>query len=287
MKILLLYFTGTYNTLYLTTLIKNHLLNNGNDVDSFDIASIKKVKFNDYDLIGIGYPIYCFNAPKIIEETFKKAKISNKKYFIYKNGRNYNKLNNASSNKLVNILNKKSNEFMGEYTYLMPSNIMYKSKDGFIKHLINYNLKHIKYMCKNLENKKTYKISLIEKVISFLGRFQRVICKTNIKSYKVIKNKCIRCRKCFNLCPTNNIVYNKQKRNYEFKNNCTMCMRCSYVCPTNAIKIGLIESFKISGTYDYLMISQIKDTYSFENEKERKYKKLKPYFDYINSLNIS
>ena len=48
MKILLLYFTGTYSTLYITTLIKNQLINLNHEVDVFSLAEtvapIKEVK---------------------------------------------------------------------------------------------------------------------------------------------------------------------------------------------------------------------------------------------------
>ena len=72
MKILLLYFTGTYNTLYLTTLIKNHLLVENNKVDVAIISDKLKVKTDGCDMIGIGYPIHAFNAPKIVEKVIKK-----------------------------------------------------------------------------------------------------------------------------------------------------------------------------------------------------------------------
>ena len=86
MKILLLYFTGTYNTLYLTTIIKNTLLTKGHSVDTFVLTDKIKYKVDDYDFIGIGYPLHAYNAPKIVEDKLKELKILNKKYFIYKNG---------------------------------------------------------------------------------------------------------------------------------------------------------------------------------------------------------
>ena len=72
MKILLLYFTGTYNTLFLTTLIKNRLLKDNHQVTTMNINDKLKVKFDSYDMIGIGYPIHAFNAPKIVEKVIKK-----------------------------------------------------------------------------------------------------------------------------------------------------------------------------------------------------------------------
>ena len=43
MKILLLYYTGTYSTLYITTLIKNQLINKGYEVDVLSVFEKAKV----------------------------------------------------------------------------------------------------------------------------------------------------------------------------------------------------------------------------------------------------
>ena len=79
MKILLLYFTGTYSTLYITTLIKNQLINLNHEVDVFPLAEKKKISTSKYDVIGIGYPIHAFNAPKLVEDKIKKYNIKSKK----------------------------------------------------------------------------------------------------------------------------------------------------------------------------------------------------------------
>ena len=64
MKILLLYFTGTYNTLYLTTIIKNTLMNKGHSVDTFLFTEKNKFKVDNYDFSGIGFlrGFQCFHS---------------------------------------------------------------------------------------------------------------------------------------------------------------------------------------------------------------------------------
>lgn len=284
MKILLLYFTGTYSTLYITTLIKNQLLNKGYEVDVFPLSEKKRVSTSKYDVIGIGYPIHAFNAPKIVEEKIAKYNINNKKYFIYKVSGEPYKYNNASSYKLYKIMKKKDNELLGEYHYLMPYNIMFKTKEEFIKYEMEYNIKYIKYMCDNLLNEKPYKVSLFERFITFIFKIQRLGCKVNSKRYKVDKSKCIRCRKCINSCPTKNIEYRWQKKKIIFNDKCVMCMRCSFTCPTNAISIGLLNKWKVNGQYDFLKINSLENNYDITKEDKKFYKKFKPYFDYIDSL---
>ena len=48
MKIALLYFTGTYNTLFLTNLFKSSLMKKGHQVDVFLLNDKLKVKFQEY-----------------------------------------------------------------------------------------------------------------------------------------------------------------------------------------------------------------------------------------------
>ena len=286
MKILLLYFTGTYNTLYLTTLIKNHLLVENNKVDVAIISDKLKFKTDGYDMIGIGYPIHAFNAPKIVEKTIKRLNIKDKKYFIYKNSGEPFKLNNASSFKIYNMMKKNNNTLLGEYHFVMPYNILFKTKEDFVRYEMEYNLRYIKYMCNNLTNIKEYKVNLFERFITFIFKIQRLGCKVNSRLYKVDKEKCLRCRTCTSSCPTNNIEYNKEKRKIIFKDKCIMCMRCSLNCPGNAISIGLLEPFKVVGKYNFLEISALENTYDFSKEDKKFYKKFKPYFEYIDSVTL-
>ena len=286
MKILLLYFTGTYNTLFLTTLIKNRLLKDNHQVTTMIINDKLKIKFDSYDMIGIGYPIHAFNAPKIVERVIKKLNIKNKKYFIYKNSGEPFKYNDASSYKLYKILKKNNNELIGEYHFLMPYNILFKTKEEFIKYEMQYNLKYINYMCKNLENKKPYKVSILARLVCFIFKIQRLGSTINSSNYKVDKSKCIRCRKCINNCPTKNISYSRELRKIVFSDKCIMCMRCSFCCPSNAISIGLLEKYKVNGQYDMLSILNEPINYDFSLETDKFYKKFKKNFDYIDSLSI-
>ena len=64
MKILLIYFTGTYNTRYLTDKVEAEFMRRGHEVDRVEIACDTPVKdVSSYDLLGFGYPIYGFNSP--------------------------------------------------------------------------------------------------------------------------------------------------------------------------------------------------------------------------------
>lgn len=284
MKILLIYYTGTYNTLYMTTILKNAFLNQNNKVICLDIFSLKINKINDFDLIGIGYPIYYHNLPKVVLDKIKALDIKKKDFFIYNTSSSYTKWNNASSYNIVSYLLKNNNIFWGEYNFLMPSTIKNKLKDDFVKYLLFYNIKYANYIAKSITNKKEYQIPYIYRFVSFINRFKLKIVKINTLFYKVDKDKCLKCRQCYELCPTKNIFYNKAKRKYEFQNKCILCMKCSYICPNDAINIGFLNKYKIPETYNYLLINSLNSKYSFKKESSKKYIKYKPYFDYLNNL---
>ena len=69
MKILIIYFTGTFNTLYLVNKIKERLIkeDSTNEITTFaiDIDS-KRVDLSFYELIIFSYPIYALICLKYL-----------------------------------------------------------------------------------------------------------------------------------------------------------------------------------------------------------------------------
>ena len=87
MNVLLVYFTGTYNTRFLVSKVEERFVDLG--------ASVKKIEINkdspieevtSYDYIGFSYPIYGFNAPSCFVKYIKKMKFKpQQRFFIFKN----------------------------------------------------------------------------------------------------------------------------------------------------------------------------------------------------------
>ncbi len=73
-----------------------------------------------------------------------------------------------------------------------------------------------------------------------LGFFvQRIYSKSyyfnSRKKVSINDDKCIKCMKCINTCPVENLVLKDNK--IVGKNICTVCYRCVNICPTQAIHI--------------------------------------------------
>jgi len=85
-KLLLIYWTGTYNTRYITDILSKRFENEYqiNKVE-VTINCDKNIDLKNYDLIGIGYPIYGFNMPGFFQKFLKCLNWNtDAKVFIYK-----------------------------------------------------------------------------------------------------------------------------------------------------------------------------------------------------------
>ena len=66
-------------------------------------------------------------------------------------------------------------------------------------------------------------------------------------AFKVNADKCVKCNKCVNVCPQNNIKVEDGK--YKFGHDCVLCMGCSFGCPQDAISVGVFKFWKVNGSY--------------------------------------
>lgn len=258
MKILLIYYTGTYNTRYVTNLLKKRLIESNNKVTTIEVnADTKHINLSNYDLVGLGYPIYAFNAPKLFIKYLKHLKfIKDKRYFIYKNSGETEELNNSSSRVIKKILKRSGCSTSNEYHIVMPYTIHFKFEDAFVKEILQYLHKQIEIITFDLMHGKKTEIKSTPWIsfCSTLYSIQSIGGFVNSFFYRVDYNKCSHCNICLKNCPVHNIKLVKDK--YKFGTKCQMCMRCSFYCPENAIKIGLFDCWRANGAYNFEKIEK-------------------------------
>lgn len=284
MKAAFIYFSGTNNTTFLTNLLIKKLKEN---FVNFEYESLRvtnqtgAINLDKFDYIFLGYPIYGFNTPSFFLKYIKKLKINkNQKIIIYKQSGECMKINNASSRKILRRF--KRNE-IGEYHFLLPYNIHFKFDDNFISQLLYYDKLLLDILIEDIKNNnlKPIKSTLINNFLAFFVSIQSIGGPINSFFYKVDNKKCIKCKKCIEVCPNQNITLNKNNK-ITFHHHCLMCMACSFYCPKDAIKIGFLNNWRVNGEYNFKINSPSFINTNYIKGGERGfYKCYYPYFKQI------
>lgn len=264
MKCLLIYYTGTFNTRYLTEKLSAGLENAGWDTTIYEIdpKNNERLDLSEYGCIGLGYPIYGYCAPYAFLKFIRAQKFpKGVKVFIYKNSGETEHANDASSKYVLRKLRRDGVKVRNEYHFLMPYNIHFRFEDKLVKEMLVMDGKLLDV----LVHEVTHDIPDMKRpgiwsriVSSVVSRPQYIGGNVNSFLYKVDMDKCIGCGLCIRNCPTGN-VYKDEKGVIKFHHHCLMCMRCSFFCPADAFHIGFLDDWgwKVNGGYDFKRIERI------------------------------
>lgn len=264
MNCLLLYYTGTFNTRYITGLLQDRLAALGWNVTRYEIdpTITECLDLSRYDIVGLGYPIYGFCAPYAFLRFIRAQRFPcGQKVFIYKNSGETETANDASSKYVVRHLRHCGVKVSNEYHFIMPYNIHFRFDEYLIKEMLLMDAKLMDILVFELRhgiaNSRPYKF-WPRLVSSLVSRPQYIGGNVNSFLYRVDKTRCIDCDLCIRRCPTKNI-YRDTKGTIRFHHSCIMCMRCSLYCPKDAIHIGFLESWgwKVNGGYNFQKIEKI------------------------------
>lgn len=261
MNILLLYYTGTFNTRYLSEHIAHRLEKDGDSVTLYEINQLKteRLDFTPYDMVGLGAPIYGFSAPRPFVHFIRAQRFpKGLKVFIYKNSGEVYHDNDASSMFVLRKLRRSRVSINNEYHFGMPYNIHFRFDPAFVKEQLVYNGKLMEIMIYELKNGigNLKKYPLRSRLITWsISRFQYIGGDVNSFFYRIDKERCNGCDLCIKSCPRQNIYRNK-KGEIRFHHKCDMCMRCSLRCPRDAFYIGFLDKWgwRVNGAYNFRKI---------------------------------
>ncbi len=240
-KIQIYYFSGTGNTAFIVKKLAKELEGLGNVVNIDSCENVEDIN-NDFDILGIAFPIHSSYAPKVFSELLEKfPKVNNIPFFgVVTSGYMAGDVLSFEGKKLeekgyIPFLYR--NIIVGNNLHLpklCPLKVVKKEK--LDKRLTKINRQIIDISIK--VNNKTKDIRGNDIIGKIFGEVQRISGKIHIKhNFKGFQadEGCTRCKLCIKNCPTNNIVFVKNKVLFEDK--CIVCMRCYNFCPTQSIQM--------------------------------------------------
>jgi ferredoxin len=276
------YFSGTGNTEFIAELIKDKMTKYRTDLYRIEdlLNHAVEADMANYEIIGIGFPSYGFNAPKIAVDFIKNMRsVNDKKCFLFLTCAGPCYLNNVAFFGVKPVLKRKGFKIIYEKTICMPANILLRYDDEMIKRIYEAATKRILIMTADISNN-------IEKVrndcfVPYLFRWililmERLAVLTVPLDFHVGK-ECDKCMKCVQECPRRNIRLNKDRIKYGL--NCEACYRCVYGCPRKAIKGRLYdpailkEGYTVKERFDICKATEIK------SPLKGIFKTLEPYFN--------
>ncbi len=278
------YFSGTGNTEIIANLLGNELAKNGAGIDFIRIEDVFKDQYyydiNGFDLVGIGYPVHAFDAPKIVYDFIKTMPRAQSKYtFIFKvAGDEF--LKGGSTTAIKARLRDRGYDVFHESLYLLSSNIFVRYPDELVKQLYYTAVKRVKRMSEEILTSKMRRQenSLFMRAASYILSGLEGMGAPIFGRHLRVSQNCTQCNKCVKNCPSRNI--RMEGLNVKFGWRCVLCMRCMYRCPQRAISPGLIKSAAFKEPYN---IQEIIDNPNLTGEYVTKNTsdKYKRFYNYI------
>lgn len=219
----ILYFSSTGNSLYISEKIKEKL--------GGRIIYIPKYSGNgsEFEKIVLVTPIYSYGMPSHVFDLLPRLD-KNKEIIIVQN---YGGMVGGADYYVYNYAVQNGINVKGIYTIKMPENFT-----------LTFTMP--KFYLRSILNSADARIDkVIDKIINgenFIPQKKRTKEKTYLKNKSnwhiigrrfSVSNSCIKCGKCINICPAQNISLQDGK--IVFADRCVACLGCYHRCPEKAI----------------------------------------------------
>ena len=253
MKVLLCIFSGTGNTLKVGERLALELSAYGIESDIFRITAGAVVPdVTAYDTLIVGYPVHAFNAPTAALEFMKKLPpVNGMSTYIIRTSGEPLKLNDASGITPRRILSKRGYNILGEFSYVMPYNIIFRHSDGMAARMWKSAVNRIELNAAQIAEgaKNKLRINPLKRAVSFTLKIEHAAMPIIGRRFKADNNKCSGCGVCTSLCPNGNIriIDGRPK----FGKSCVGCMACAFGCPKDAIKTSVLNGWRVNGKYSF------------------------------------
>ena len=253
MNILFCVFSGTGNTRRVAETLAARLAEFGHTSDLHMIKNgVPMPAVGGYDLLIVGYPVHAFNAPTAALKFLKQLPPSaGMPVYLLRTSGEPSKLNDASGIEPRRILKKKGYEVKGEFTYVMPYNIIFRHSDGMVARMWQAALARIARDARTVDKLEgeLRKVGPIRRSAAFVLRIEHPAMPLIGKTFRVSKKQCVGCGACADLCPSGNI--RMENGHPKFGMHCVGCMGCAFSCPQDAVRISVLNLWRVNGKYAF------------------------------------
>lgn len=251
---MILYFSGTGNSRYIAEKIAEQTQDEMLSIND----RIKNKNNDDINVNGnliIVTPTYAWRIPRIVYDWIFNTQFINVKnvWFVMSCGA---EMGNADKYNRE-LCRQKDFHYMGTAQVIMPENYiaLFDAPENEEAISIVQNAQtDIETIIKLINENKEFikpRNNLYDRFMS--GPVNVAFYPLFVKSKAFhVKETCIGCEKCAQLCCLNNIRIVDKKPIWE--NNCTHCMACINYCPTQAIEYGKKSAHKVRYTFEKLNI---------------------------------
>ena len=224
----ILYFTSTGNNLYIAKKLGGELL-----------SIPQLIKNNRFDIedesIGIIFPVFYANAPKIVREFIEKARFKTDYLFLIAS---YGSDGDQNAFKILKkAFNKKGMKVNYTNSVLMVDNYlpmfdMKEEKEIKDDSDIDSQIEIIK---KDIESRKEFHLN--KKSFTDVPFIEKVLESTMTKRFHIIVGDgCSDCKVCSRICPKGNIDLSGEKPT--IGDDCLFCLGCVHHCKENVFTIN-------------------------------------------------
>lgn len=250
MNVLFCVFSGTGNTKKVAARFAEKLRALGHTTDTYEIKKgVPMPETEGFDVFVFGYPVHAFNAPKIVTRFLKKFPKGTLPFYLLRSEGEPSKLNDAAGVSPKRILRRKGYVAAGEFSYVMPYNILFRHSDKMAVRMWQDAERRIvrDALLVDALGGETKRVNLIRRATAFLFRIEHPAMPVLGKTFRTDPKKCVGCGKCAAGCPTGNIRMEEGRP--KFGAHCAGCMACAFSCPLDAVKISLLNPWRVNGGY--------------------------------------
>lgn len=243
----ILYFTSTGNNLYIAKKLGGELL-----------SIPQLIKNNRFDIedesIGIIFPVFYANAPKIVREFIEKARFKTDYLFLIAS---YGSDGDQNAFKILKkAFNKKGMKVNYTNSVLMVDNYlpmfdMKEEKEIKDDSDIDSQIEIIK---KDIESRKEFHLN--KKSFTDVPFIEKVLESTMTKRFHIIVGDgCSDCKVCSRICPKGNIDLSGEKP--VIGDDCLFCLGCVHHCKENVFTINNEKNNKERFSNPHIKVSEI------------------------------